>query len=522
MITLSLADYSLPWLTIPAMLLERSQGMAERCALEDGDLALTYAQLLTRTRALASHLIDAGIRPQDRIGIWGPNSAQWVTAALACWWCGAIVVPVDAEARALEAVPLLQRAKVAALFFDDAEQGAVASWREELPAKVLIKLREAGIDESLAGAVPQHDAMATMPPAHQSAPDDVCEILFTSGSTGVPKGVLRTHRQVISNRHCGSQRRGFSADDVLLARAPFSHTLGLNGTLLRALMLGARVVIPRDPTPRGIAATIREHGVTAISAPPSLFAMLLDMEGEEGGIVSQLRLLSIGSDALSADLIVRLQRAGAGSIACGYGMTECDSISSATIDMGIDAVLQSVGTPEPGLEVRIAERDREVATNQQGEIQVKGYATTSGYLDDAVATAALYTDDGWLRTGDMGKKTSQGWLKILGRKKDVVISHGYTLYPAEIEALLLQSGMLAAVAVFGVPQNFGGESCAAAVVPRDPDTFSRRDLLSWARNNLTRYKVPSRVHVVAAIPASANGKVDRSKLLAQFSGQDNA
>jgi acyl-CoA synthetase (AMP-forming)/AMP-acid ligase II len=443
---------------------------------------------------------------------------------LACWWRGAIVVPLSSQAKALEAGPLIKRVSASALFIDESGHAPATEWTQLLPIHRTFSLRATGagdfetVSQLVARAGP---AGCKAAPAGIS-PNDSCQILFTSGSTGAPKGVIRLHHQVIKNRHYGSQRRGFRSEDALLALSPFSHTLGLNGTLLRGLMLGAKVVITRDSSPSGIANVIRTTGITAISAPPSLFEMLLDLERERPGLVRQLRLISIGSAARSEDLISRLVAAGAGSIACGYGMTECDSISCATSSMGVDVVAHTVGKPEPGVEVRLADAAGIiVAPETAGEIQVQGYCTTPGYHEDPAATDGLYTPDGWLRTGDIGEWTKAGYLRIMGRQKEVIIAHGYTLFPAEVELLLLQSNMLRSVAVFGISHP-AGEACAAAVVPMDPDRFESRALMAWARENMSNYKIPAKVHIVAQLPVNQNGKVDRIKLQNQYATVRNA
>jgi acyl-CoA synthetase (AMP-forming)/AMP-acid ligase II len=508
-----------PWDTIPQMLQDVCAGPArERCALQDGDQRFTYAELFDAVRTVSAKLAAAGVEPGTPVGIWARNSWRWVLGALATWWRGAIVVPIPAGAKRLEAAPLVKRFRLELLLVDETTQAMDAGWEHIVKDCRVISLRAGG-----PGAVESLTQwLATRPAATGCAPakvngEDSCEWLFTSGSTGRPKAVIRRHSQVLHNRYQSSLRRGFQGDDTLLALSPFSHTLGLNGTLLRSLMLGATLVLARDPSPRGIATSILEDGVSAISAPPSLFRLLLELESGGPPLIRRLRILSIGSDKLSADLVTRLADAGAGTISCGYGMTECDSIASATSDLGSRALATTVGVPEHGISVRIADAgDRPLADGERGEIQVRGYTTTPGYVDDDAATARLYTDDGWLRTGDLGRRTDEGYLQILGRLKEVIVSHGYTLYPAEIEGLLLQSSMLAAVAVFGLPGALGGESCCAAVVPDDPGAFQARDLARWARDNLTPYKVPARFFVLDKLPLNDNGKVDRQRLRDRF------
>jgi acyl-CoA synthetase (AMP-forming)/AMP-acid ligase II len=342
---------------------------------------------------------------------------------------------------------------------------------------------------------------------------DICEILYTSGSSGKPKGVLRLHEQVITNRLLNSRRRGFNRDDVLLALPPFSHVLGLNGILLRGLMLGATVVIARSTNPRNIARLIAEHAITALSGPPSMFASLLAMEPDGKRLCGNLRLVSIGSASIPPQLVRDLLSAGVGSVASGYGMTECDSIASATTDMGVDVVANTVGTPEPGLEVRIvAEDGSDTGPGEPGEIRVRGYATTPGYHCCPEENGRLYADQGWMVTGDVGCWTEQGHLRVIGRKREIISLHGYKVYPAEVEQLLMQSGMLRSVTALGLAHRLAGEQCVAFVVPLHPGRFDKRALQRWARGNMADYKIPTRIHEVGELPLTSNGKIDRCAL----------
>jgi acyl-CoA synthetase (AMP-forming)/AMP-acid ligase II len=212
-------------------------------------------------------------------------------------------------------------------------------------------------------------------------------------------------------------------------------------------------------------------------------------------------------------LVHRLLAAGVDSISAGYGMTECDSIACATTAQGMEAVATTVGKPEDGVDVRIVDdHGNTVDSGDSGEIWIGGYTVTRGYFEDEVRTAQDITDDGWLKSGDLGRWTQEGLLQILGRKKEIIIVHGYTLYPAEIENILLQSNLLDAVAVIGVPHPVAGEQCVAFIVPADAHQFDLRALKSWARAHIADYKVPTRFLLIDGIPMNENKKVDQVAL----------
>jgi len=500
-------------------------------AIVDGATHLSYADLQQRMYLAAEEIRSLGIGPGDVVAIWSPNSWQWVVSALASWWCGCVIAPIPARGRILDAMPILQATRAKLLF--TCSVSVHGSYYEQISQYVAGRDSDVGqlcpdlekiVDLTVQDNHPEADlsmfvafdessvASREISPARVSA-SDVCEILFTSGSTGDPKGVLRQHAQVLRNRRSSSVRRGFSTQDVLLAISEFSHTLGLNGTLLRAMLLGATLAIPGNKNPKDLANLIHNEGVTAISAAPSLFSSLLLQSIGGKSVCANLRLASIGSSSIPPELVYELLDVGVESVVSGYGMTECDSIASTGLTDTAERIATSVGVPEAGLEVQIADDDGlPVSPGSAGEILIRGYAVSPGYLNLDGQTGAVAGADGWFRSGDIGCWSQEGFLRILGRKKDVICIHGYTLYPTEIEVTLSQSEMLDDVAVIGVPHAHAGEMCVAFIVPKEPLRFSLNTLRAWARKHMADYKIPSRFVVLDALPLGGSGKVDRLSL----------
>jgi acyl-CoA synthetase (AMP-forming)/AMP-acid ligase II len=522
---------AIPWQTIPAMLAEIMARNPGKTAVVDGAIRLNYAALQQRMCLAAAEIRALGLGPGDVVAFWAPNSWQWVVGVLACWWCGCVVAPIPARGRILDAMPILKATRAKLLFTCSISvQGNYPEQITRYLAELNSDLKDvcptlqtivdvSGHYRSTAFDVVEFAAFAecvaapeAVSPALVSASDE-CEILFTSGSTGTPKGVLRRHEQVLGNRWSSSIRRGFKAEDVLLAISEFSHTLGLNGTLLRGLLLGATLVLSRNRNPQELAVLIQGEGITAISAAPSLFSSLLKQRVDGMPVCKHLRLASIGSARIPPELVRQLLDVGVESVVSGYGMTECDSIASAGLTERADIIATTVGHLEEGVEVQITDDEGlAVPPGGSGEIWIRGYAVSPAYLTASGQHTAVAGEDGWFRSGDIGRWTSDGYLQILGRKKEVICIHGYNLYPMELEALLSQSEMLDEVAVMGAPHTVAGEICVAFIVPRDSQGFSLQELRRWARKHMADYKIPGRFVVVDSLPLGGNGKVDRKAL----------
>ena len=535
------SDCAVPWLTIPAMLADNLVRDAHRTAIVDGDVRLTYAELGRHMQHVAAGLQARNLGRGDVVAIWAPNSWQWVASALACWWVGCTVAPIPARGRILDAMPILQATRVKGLFTSSAASAG------NLPSLIASHLLES--HSSLQAVCPHLQAIvdfsrdepwsapglgdvlpfagfgqvAAPVPAAQASVDDVSAIMFTSGSTGRPKSVPRRHAQVLRNRWTATRDWGCGQDDRVLAVSEFSHTMGLHANLLFVLMLGATLVIARTRIPAELATLMRAEHITVMGAPPSLFAALLRERIDGKPVCGDLRLAHTGAANIPPALVRDMIAAGIGRVVSGYGMTECDTIASTGVSDNADIIATTVGRPAPSLEVQIAdERGTTVAPGAEGEVWVRGYAVTASYLGDGEEVVPAIDAQGWLHTGDMGCVTADGNLQILGRKKDVMTIHGYTLYPAEIESLLSRSGMLKDIAAVGVPHAAAGEICVAFIVPEDTETFSLKRLRLWARHNVADYKIPGRFVIVDSLPLNRNGKVDRILLRSSLDAGEGA
>jgi HIP---CoA ligase len=528
---ISMSETEAPWLTIPAMLADNLVRYAQRTAIVDGASRISYSELKWHMHKVAAGLQARNLGPGDVVAIWAPNCWQKVAAVVGCWWRGCIVTPIPARGKILDALPILQSTRARLLFTSS------SSVHGNLPELLANHVSNTGI--ALQDMCPGLDTIVDFSDGY-SHPDleilhylqfagngpvngpspgalvdgaDICEIMFTSGSTGRPKGVLRRHDQLLRTYWHNSHIRDYRTEDRLLAVAEFSHAFGLNGNMLRSLILGATLVIAHSRNPAELAALIGAESITVISAPPSLFTALLRERANDSSVCRDLRLASTGAANVPPAMVRELLALGVQPVITGYGMTECDIVASTDAAEDAEVIATTVGKPEAGLEVQItSDMGLPVRGEAEGELWVRGYAVSPGYLSATGQIEPLTDAQGWLHTGDMGRFTAAGNLQILGRKKDVITIHGYTLYPAEIENLLSQSRMLAEIAVMGMPHAVAGEICVAFIVPADASSFSLKRLRLWARNNVADYKIPGRFIVLERIPLTPNGKVDRVAL----------
>ena len=501
-------------------------------AIVDGDVRLTYRQLNDLAERYSSGLRVNGVRKGDRIVIWAPNGWQWIVAALACWQAGAVLVPISTRLKALEVLPVLQKSGCRIAFSGKNANGRdlpgllsrfVADHGREsdgYPAGLERVVLFSGDGADDARAIAWDEFSASGGTDHRTAIDagDTCEIIFTSGTTGRPKGVMLGHGQVLGSFWNLANLRGRRAGDRHLVISPFSHVTGLHAGLLTGLMTGGTLVLSEVSQAERILNLIETESITVMAGPPGLFERLVAEDADGVRVLSNLRIAILMGAPASEKLVRRLKESiGIPGVFIGYAMTECCSITSTERNDDTDTVATTVGKAVRGVALRIVDDDGvDAGAGETGEIQVRGYCTMQGYFGDEEQTRTALTEDGWLRTGDLGCMTSDGHLRIVGRKKDMFISYGFNVFPSDVESLLMTSGVLSSVAVVSRANRFSGEEGVAFVVPKPGAGFERKKLLQWARQNIANYKVPSDIRVLERLPLDRNGKIDRNALVELF------
>ncbi|MFI6498607.1 AMP-binding protein [Nonomuraea typhae] len=518
------------WGTLPRML--RAQAAAHPGALVvDGAVRLTMQDLREQAAVAGRGLMALGVGPGDRVAIWGLNDASWVVHAFGIWDAGGVIVPLSARYKGFEAAEMITKTGAEVVVIGAGPGGAaLGDLLPPLPGVRHVvgfdEVRQRGGGPRAAhepGGVPAGAGVLDVEArALAVRPDDLCEIMSTSGTTGTPKGVMLDHAQVLRGYWDWAEIVSLGPDDRYPVIAPFNHGFGLNAGMIACVLRRAAMMPIGTFTPDGLMALVESGKVSILAGPPTLFYRLLDELDQRDRDVSSLRVAICGAAAVPATLITRLvERVGLERMINAYGLMEGTVVSMTRAGDPIEVIASSTGRVVPGIEVKIVDLEgEEVPAGERGEILQRGYGVMRGYWGEPEKTAEVVDSEGWLHTGDIGVLDELGNLSIVDRKKELYIVNGFNVSPAEVEALLLREGSLAQVAVVGVPDAVSGEAGCAFVVPRAGASVTAAGLVSWARANMAGYKIPKRVIVVDELPANPNGKTDKITLrrLAQNRG----
>ena len=346
-------------------------------------------------------------------------------------------------------------------------------------------------------------------------PDDVADIIFTSGTTGKPKGAMTTHAQTLRTFDAWANTVGLERGDRYLVVNPFFHTFGYKAGIIACFIQGATIVPEPVFDVPAVLAHVAAERITMLPGPPTLYLSILDHPERDAFDLSSLRLAVTGAAAVPVEMIRRMRdELTFRTIVTAYGLTEsCGTVSICRADDDPETISHTSGRAIDGLEVRIVDDDgREVARGEAGEIVCRGFNVMVGYFEDEAATREAIDADGWLHTGDIGVMDDRGYLQITDRKKDMFIVGGFNVYPAEVENAILAHPDVAQVAVVSAPDTRMGEVGVAFVVPRAGSTVDADELLAWCSPRMANYKVPRRAVVLDALPVNASGKVLKYEL----------
>jgi len=502
--------------TIPQVLFEQAKRRSDVLAIEDGEWRLNYGELADHVKQAAAVMRAMGLGHGDKFAIWAPNCTEWIITALAGQMLGAVMVTLNTRYKGVEAADILRRSHCKLLFtvkgFLGYDYPAMLEGQELPDLQGVIVIR----DETGRGAIDTFLSRATGEVVEsQVYDDDISDIIFTSGTTGAPKGAMTTHGQNVQVFESFTNAIGMNENDRYLVVNPFFHSFGYKAGWLSCLIKGAAIFPLAVYDPKDVLERIERDKITVMPGAPTIFQTLLAHHDLSKHDISSLRVATTGATTIPVDLIRRMHEdLGIDDVFSAYGLTESTGVVS-LCQKGDDfeTIATTCGRPLPGTELRLVNDDGDdVGVGEEGEIWVRGFNVMQGYLDMPEATAETITPDGWLKTGDIGTQDAKGYIKITDRKKDMVIVGGFNVYPAEIEKALLQHPNIADVAVTGAPDERLGEVTHAHIV-RAGD-LSQDALISWCQENMANYKVPRGVSFHEVLPRNASGKVMKYQLKA--------
>ncbi|MEU4878010.1 long-chain fatty acid--CoA ligase [Streptomyces sp. NPDC021608] len=489
----------------------RARKTPHRTALVHGEQATDYRTLYARTTRLAHALRERGVRRGDRIAYLGPNHPAYLETLFAAGTLGAVFVPLNTRLAGPEIAYQLADSGAKALVYGPSHAGLVAGLPGNTDVRTYVEVG-AEYEEAL-------DAASDEPVDTPVAPDDTCVIMYTSGTTGRPKGAMLTHGNLTWNAVNVLVDTDLIADERALVSAPLFHTAGLNMLTLPVLLKGGCCVLVEAFDPAATLDLIERHRITFMFGVPTMFEQVARHPRWPDADLSSLRILTCGGSPVPTPLIAAYQQRGL-TFLQGYGMTEA---SPGTLFLDAEhavAKAGSAGVPHFFSDVRVLRPDlTPVDVGETGEVVVRGPHVMPGYWGLPEETAASFVD-GWFRSGDAARVDEDGYVHIVDRIKDMIISGGENVYPAEIEDLLLTHPEIAECAVIGVADDTWGEVPRAVVVPREGATLDPDAVLASLAGRLAKYKIPKSVVVADSLPRTASGKLLKSRVRSRF-GSDS-
>lgn len=470
-------------------------------ALVAGDVEISYGELRSRVIRRADAL-SGHVGTGERVVVLSGNEIGFVESYLAALWCGAVAVPLEPSAPAEELRRQLATVEPA-LVVASSESIETARQAADGICDVVDLDAHRGNPES-------HAALEH--PVERSV-DDLAALLFTSGTAGSPKAAMLTHGCLAANLDQARALTATSVDagDVVLGLLPFFHVFGLNVVLGRSLDGGATIVLVDHFDPTRTLGLVGARGVTVLAAVPAVYAAWLALDDASDDSLATVRVAVSGATALPGVVLDGMHDRFGVHVHEGYGLTEASPIVTSAVTEG-PAVAGSVGRPLPGVEIRLVDTDgADVLAGDPGEVWVRGDNVFAGYWNEPEATDRVLVD-GWLHTGDIGVVLADGDLRLVDRAKDLIIVSGFNVFPAEVETALAEIPGVAAAAVVGVPDDRSGETVEAYVVAAPGATLDPRSVVERLGERLARYKLPTKVHVVAELPRTWGGKINRRQL----------
>lgn len=502
--------------TVPQVLTTAAQMNPDREAIYDRTRRLTYRELEEESEHLANILAEQGIQKGDRVGICLPNWHETIIVLFAVTKVGGIIVPFNPKNRLYEIQQIIQDCGPKLCFVS-----------EEFELQVGLEAIVSSVEKIISvrfekeGMTSLTELLKLSPPPRKQAEidpknDEFC-ILYTSGSTGLPKGVMVTHQNVTQGSWTVATELKCSSEDVYLISIPLFNIFGLSSCLMAAIHKQSRMVFQDKYSPRGALSIIEEEKVTIRHAVPAMFIMELNIPEFSSFDLSSLRAGLIGGAPVHTETLIDIREKMKMDICPGYGLTEVGAISQAQCPDTESRILGTMGKVLPGIQVKIVNDEREpVPFGEVGEISCKGFGIIKGYYKQPELTKQTQDKDGWFYTGDLGTLDEEGYLRFVSRKKELIIRGGSNIYPSEIENILHQHPKVFEAAVIGIPDAVMGESVCAVIRLKDDRVASPEEIQEFLQGKLAKYKIPTQILFIEEFPVTGSGKIQKVKLKSEI------
>jgi long-chain acyl-CoA synthetase len=463
---------------------------------------------------VAGLLAEHGFAVGDRVGVMLPNIPQFAAVYYGVLRAGGVVVPMNPLLKAREVAYYLGDSGARIAFAWEGAAAEAAAGAERVPGTEVVPVAPASFAELLAGHQPATGVV-------ERAADDTAVILYTSGTTGQPKGAELTHGNLTSNVEVAqSDLLRLSATDVVFGGLPLFHSFGQTCTLNTALSAGATLLLLPRFDARAAADLLARYGATVFAGVPTMYAALLGLD--EAPELPALRTCVSGGAALPVEVLHRFEERFGCPILEGYGLSETSPVASFN-KPDRERKPGSIGTPVTGVEMQVVDGDgTPVAAGEVGEIAIRGHNVMKGYWQKPEATAEVLSADGWFRTGDMGRTDDDGFFYVVDRKKELVIRGGFNIYPREIEEVLYEHPAVAEAAVVGIPHPELGEEVGAAVALRPGATATEDEIRAFVKDQVAPYKYPRVVWFLDALPKGPTGKIQKREIVAPTATADRS
>lgn len=510
------------------MALESAERFGSAPAIVDGGTTLSFEEVASEMLMVARGLMSLGVKAGDRVALWAPNSSRWITSALGILATGAWLVPLNTRFKGGEAAYIIGKSQARVLvcangFFGAEPLSMLAEADPDLRLDHRVVIDGPVPEGSLswtelsdrAQAVEEKAALDRIGSIRY---EDVSDVIFTSGTTGHPKGVMLRHGDSMRAYLAFNEGLQLYEGDRLLIVLPFFHCFGYKAGWMLSLMVGATAVPLPSFDPAEALRTIEQERITHMGGAPTIFNALLSHPDMKTTDFSTFRVATVSAAYVPVELVHRMKDDfGLDYSMTGYGLTESHGLVSITLPGDPPEVVANwCGRPIPGTEVKLVDdQGQEVPLGERGEVLFRGFLVSNGYLEEPEANAATF-QDGWLHTGDIAYANADGCLKVCDRKKDMYISGGFNVAPAEVEGVLASWDRVMTAAVVGVPDEYLGEVGAAFVIPAPGVELTAEEVIAYSREVMANYKVPRRVEIVSDLPLNATGKILKNELRARL------